>query len=109
MSRSSGTVTRHYLCLTSNDGENAPVADDEDCEDPGIEEHKVADPMDYFDDTISPDDVAMAHAVNHGAGLESNGHVENNGADPRKCHQTARRPLVPVSYTHLTLPTILRV
>jgi len=93
MRRSSGTVTRHHLCLTTDDSQNTPVADDEDYENSKVEIHEVADPVDYFDDSVLPDDVAMAHAVDNGARLESDGHVEKNGAKPRECRHTARRPL----------------
>ena len=77
-SRSSGTMTRHDFCLTTDGRKNAPVADDEDHEDSGVEKYEVAYPVDYLDDPILPDDVAVAHAVYNGACLERHAHVEDD-------------------------------
>jgi len=85
VSRSSGTVTCHHFCLTTDGRENTPVAEDEDEEDSGVKWHEVDDPVNYLDDPVLPDDVAVAHAVDNGACFEGQGHVEDNCDGPRKC------------------------
>jgi len=65
-------------------------------EDPGVDIYEEYDAVDDLADAVLPDDVAVAHAVNDGARRKGDGHVESDGADPRKCRQTARRPLVQV-------------
>jgi len=41
MSRSRGTVRCQYLRLATNYGQNAPVADDKDREDPGVDRSNI--------------------------------------------------------------------
>ena len=46
LSRSSGIMTRHDFCLTTDGRQNTPITEDEDHEDSGVEVCEDDDPVD---------------------------------------------------------------
>lgn len=64
---SAGVAGRHHPRLPANDGQDAPVADDEDGEDDDVEREEIPEEIDRPDRAARPHRVRVADAVHHGA------------------------------------------
>jgi len=86
-------VAGHHTRLTADDGQNAPVAEDNDRQYDDVERDEIPDSVYHLDDIALPDHHRVAGSVHHGRRGEVDAEAVDQSPDPRESHRHVRHPL----------------